>query len=167
MGYCPFEHWLGRKRRLSPHGARARGWALGRALGWALSERARGAWAGGRGARGSQAALAWGAGQRAAGARAAQACGARVRRQAGSRGVSGSTGVWQAGARGTGARVRQASGSRRGRPRSPRGRAGWAAGARPGRWARAGYGLCTRCTWPVLDPILLGTVPESIFGHYS
>ena len=29
---------------------------------------------------------------------------------------------------------------------------------RPGRWARGlgarpGYGLCTRCTWPVFDPV--------------
>ena len=29
MGYCPFEHWLGRTRRLGAHGAWARGWALG------------------------------------------------------------------------------------------------------------------------------------------
>ena len=33
MGYCPFEHWLGRTRRLGAHGARARGWALGSGLG--------------------------------------------------------------------------------------------------------------------------------------
>ena len=43
---------------------------------------------------------------------------------------------------------------------------------RPGRWARnlgaqAGYGLCTRCTRPVFDPVRLSIVPESIFGHYS
>ena len=25
MGYCPFEHWLGRTRRLGAHGARALG----------------------------------------------------------------------------------------------------------------------------------------------
>ena len=30
MGYCPFEHWLGRTRRLGAHSERARGWALGR-----------------------------------------------------------------------------------------------------------------------------------------
>ena len=29
MGYCPFEHWLGRTRWVGAHGARARGWALG------------------------------------------------------------------------------------------------------------------------------------------
>ena len=29
MGYFPFEHWLGRTRRLGAHGVRARGWALG------------------------------------------------------------------------------------------------------------------------------------------
>ena len=39
MGYCPFEHWLGRTSRLGAHGAWARGWALG----WALGEPARGA----------------------------------------------------------------------------------------------------------------------------
>ena len=34
MGYCPFEHWLGRTRRLGVHGARARGWALGAGGRW-------------------------------------------------------------------------------------------------------------------------------------
>ena len=29
MGYDPFEHWLGRTRRLGAPGARARDWALG------------------------------------------------------------------------------------------------------------------------------------------
>ena len=58
-------------------------------------------------------------------------------------------------------------GSKRGRARSVRGRAGWAAGAWPGRWARglgagrglgarAGLGLCTRCTRPVFGPVRLG-----------
>ena len=52
------------------------------------------------------------------------------------------------------ARARNASGSRRGRAR---GWAGWAAGARPGSWARglgvgAGLGQCTRCTRPIFDP---------------
>ena len=40
MGYCPFEHWLGRTRRLSAHGARARGWALGSGGRWGAGARA-------------------------------------------------------------------------------------------------------------------------------
>ena len=40
--------------------------------------------------------------------------------------------------------------ARRGRSRSARGRAGWALGA------RAGLGLCTRCTRPVFGPVRLG-----------
>ena len=65
---------------------------------------------------------------------------------------------------------RAAAGACRGRGAGASSRG--AAGARPGRWApglgaRAGYGLCTRCTRPVFDPVRLGIVPESIFGHYS
>ena len=55
-------------------------------------------------------------------------------RWAGRAGPAGRAGKWQAQA--------QASGSRRGRARRARGRASWAAGARPGRWAR---GLATGC----------------------
>ena len=53
MGYCPFEHWLGRTRRLGEHGAhdvRARGWALG------AGARAQGARRRGRSAQGALAA---------------------------------------------------------------------------------------------------------------
>ena len=43
------------------------------------------------------------------------------------------------------------------------------AGVRPGRtWARRlGCGRCTWCTQPIFDPVLLSTVPESIYGHCS
>ena len=45
-------------------------------------------------------------------------------------------------------------------------------GARHGRWERGlgvllGCGLCTWCTQPIFDPVLLSTVPESIFGNCS
>ena len=43
MGYCPFEHWLGRTRRLSAHGARARGWAVGAVGRWGTGARTHGA----------------------------------------------------------------------------------------------------------------------------
>ena len=72
---------------------------------------------------------------------------------------AGALGGTGAGAQGVGARGARAAerGSRRGSALNVRGRAGWAAGARPGRWARglgawAGLGQCTRCTRPIIDP---------------
>ena len=110
--------------------------------GWALAGRtglAAGASVGRRGRR--RACMAREAGGHAWGARAWRAG------RAGSMGA-GALGGTGAGARGAGAR---------GRARSVRGRAGWAAGARPGRWARglgawAGLGQCTRCTLPIFYP---------------
>ena len=73
-------------------------------------------------------------------------------------------GAWQgraAGrARGRGARGRQVQAGGR--------RAGSAGHARPGRWARglgarAGLGLCTRCTRPVFGPVRLGIFLSQIF----
>ena len=149
MGYCPFcivTEWLG-----SWAGRWARRWALrARAGGRAgRASRRRGAGLGVRRALGWS---AWGARQgRVAGvARGRDA-------QAGAlacAGVGAQAGGQQAGAQGVGrARVlcergqagcrRAAAGARTrqgcaGRARSLRGRAGWAAGAWPGRWARPG-----------------------------
>ena len=102
--------------------------------GWARAGVARGRGAGALGGMGAGALGGTGAGARGAGARG------RAAGRAGGRRADGG-----------------ARGSRRGRARSVRGRAGWAAGARPGRWARglgawAGLGLCTRCTRPIFDP---------------
>ena len=62
--------------------------------------------------------------------------------------------------RGSGAQL--ARGSRRGRHPGSAGR------ARSGRWARslgarAGLGLCTRCTRPVFGPVRLGIFLSQIF----
>ena len=66
MGYCPFEHWLGRMRRLGAHGARARGWVLGVGMGAGRAcERGVGA----RGKRARRAGLTGGTGTGAAGRR--------------------------------------------------------------------------------------------------
>ena len=110
------------------------------------------------GALGAQQALAWRAGRAGVARRALSGMGAgrHGRRRAGrwrARARSRARGRQARGRRG----ARGARGSRRGRARSVRGRAGWAAGARPGRWARglgawAGLGLCTRCTRPIFDP---------------
>ena len=55
---------------------------------------------------------------------------------------------------GAGGRQRLAGRERQGRGSERQAR-------RLGAWA--GYGLCTRCTWPVFDPVRLGIIPESIF----
>ena len=63
---------------------------------------------------------------------------------------------------------RRAGGRRASGRRAAAARGAYAAGERPGRWAhglgaRAGFGLCTRCTWPVFGPVRLGIFPESNF----
>ena len=60
----------------------------------------------------------------------------------------------------------RARGSRRGRLRQQMRQArgahvAWALGA------RAGLGLCTRCTRPVFGPVRLGIFPELLNEHYS
>ena len=108
------------------------------------------------------------------GARGAQAGTGGALGRAGGRGAGGANGR-PGRARGRGRRAgrragaRQACGRNRGHSRHAAGARG---GARPRRWAhwmgaRAGYRLCTRCTRSVFDPVRLGIVPESIFGHYS
>ena len=81
-------------------------------------------------------------GARVQGAVGARACGAGGSRQ----------GALGAGARG-GSRLAATSAT--------------AARGAGGMGAQAGYRLCTRCTRPVFNPVRLGIVPESIFGHYS
>ena len=84
MGYCPFEHWLGKTRRQGAQGARARGWALGAGR---AGDNARGAAACGRqhnvGAQGhaERSGRASGRASRAAGVRGAR--GARPARRPG------------------------------------------------------------------------------------
>ena len=89
-----------------------------------------------------------------------------VRGRAGKRagvGRSGRAGERQAhGARGAGRHAGR--GSRRGPAWSARGRASWARGL----GARAGLGLCTRCTRPVFGPVQLSIFLSQIFfGHCS
>ena len=146
-GYCPFEQAGGARRWLGALGAQqALPWRAGRA--GVARGRGAGALGGmGAGALGGTGARAWRAGV-ALGRWAAWALG-RWAARAQARGA-----LERAGGRRADGGVR---GSRRGRARSVRGRAGWAAGARPGRWARglgawAGLGLCTRCTRPIFDP---------------
>ena len=92
--------------------------------------------------------------------RAGQAAGARGRRQA--RGAGGR----RAAGRGRGAvGGAQARGSRQAG-------AGHAGLTRPGHWARglgarAGFGLCARCTRPVFGPVRLGIFLESLNEHCS
>ena len=83
---------------------------------WVYCDQGQGSWA------------RWGAGQ---------ALGERGARRRACVGVLGRAASAGACGRALGARAdARASGSRCGRARSVRGRAGWAAGARPGRWAR-------------------------------
>ena len=96
---------------------------------------------------------------RAGGSGAQQALGERACcRHAGRAGLA--AGV--AGARAAG------RGNRRGRAQSARGRAGWAAGARPGRWAR---GLALGCALGALGPFSIRFDSvfflSQLFGHCS
>ena len=89
-------------------------------------------------------------------ARSEQAAGGRWHwRRRAALGRAGHWGARQQAARARGA-LGRGHGSRHGRAQSTRGWAGWAAGARPGSWARglgarAGLGQCTRCTRPIFD----------------
>ena len=77
MGYCQFEHWLGRTRRLGAHSTREQGWALGAGL-WVQA-----------GVRGARARQKGGVLGRQAGCR--RACGACGRQ---ARGAAGARGAW-------------------------------------------------------------------------
>ena len=183
MGYCPFcivTEWLG---SWAGRAGRRRGVGLGvrGALGWSAWGARQGRVAGVARRQGRWRAQAWAhrlAGVERAGGRQAQAAGARAgrwararagRSGAGWRQACGSRRADTAGNRGARAAGR---GSRRGRARSVRGRAGWAAGAWPGRWARPGcagwpwavHSVHSACFWPGSTRYFL---ESNFFGHCS
>ena len=190
MGYCPFcivTEWLGAGRAGGRAGraGRRRGAGLGvrGALGWsawgarqgrvagvargrgaqagALACAGVGAQAGGRGARRRAAGAGCRRARRALGARACWASGRRL--AAGVRQQARGHGRDARGARGRARQQARARAERAGQGWLGGRRVAWALGAGRGLGARAGLGLCTRCTRPIFGPVRLGIFLSQIF----